>query len=165
MKVILGYIVLFSTCITGNRECCSPLSVFLWCAERLGSPWSVAAFGTSRKKEELHSNSFLWVSGLWNDAVTLQGLIAQNPWDPYFHTAARIAQKCKAVELVISCHLGSMSWNFWRMLETSWWDAWCPLCGPDHSRWRDYLLCFFIIGLYVDMSLNPLSFSAVRKLI
>lgn len=52
------------------------------------------------------------------------GFDSQNPWDHYFHTAAGLTQKCRAVELVISRHLGSTSRNFWRMLETTWWGAW-----------------------------------------
>lgn len=71
------------------------------------------------------------------------GFVSHNPWDHYFHTAAGLILKCWALELVISCHLGSMSRNFWRMLETIWWDACWLLCRPDHSGWTEYLLWFF----------------------
>lgn len=62
----------------------------------------------------LHSvSSFASLTGPRIDAVMLQGSYCScSPRDHYFHTAAGLALKYKALELVISCHLGFTRRNF-----------------------------------------------------
>lgn len=107
-------------------------------------PRSMSAFGTGRgRKQNVVILLYDWLACGMMLSCYKVCCCSYNPWDHYFHTAAGLTLKCRALELVISCHLGSTSRNFWRMLETTWWDSCWLLCGFDHSRWTECLLCLF----------------------
>lgn len=148
---------------SGCLHLIKPLPVPL--SELWGSPWSQTAFSPVRGRRQLCSNSS-------HETPPPEMMLScysvchcgHNPWDHYFHTAAQLKLKCRALKLVISSHLGFMSRNFWRMLETAWWDACWLLVDLIWADEQNTSHAFFIIWQEGDRPLNVAQPSQFHKL-